>query len=124
MLRTIAILTVSLALLSGCGLFKKPVQVTVDTEINLARAQRLKPIKTFPVKWHVVTAENLDKFLAKVKWSNGNVVFIAISTKDYQNLSLNMQEILRYLKSQKAVIMYYEGFLYEENVEKGSGKKP
>jgi hypothetical protein len=34
--------------------------------------------------------------------------FIALTTKDYENLSLNMADITRYLKQQQGIIEYYK----------------
>lgn len=99
--------------LSGCGLFQKEL-VPVRTETNLPRARVPAPVETLPVKFHVVNQDNLDAFLEGRKDVNGAFVFIALDPDDYENLSLNMAEFLRYLKSQKAVVLYYESFLYRE----------
>jgi hypothetical protein len=39
--------------------------------------------------------------------SGGNVVFVAMTIADYENMAYNMQEIQRYLTQTKAVIIYY-----------------
>ena len=39
---------------------------------------------------------------------NGNRAFIAFSVKDYENLSLNIAELRRYIKQQGEIILYYE----------------
>lgn len=60
------------------------------------------------VKFHVVTKENLDDFLKGWEENNGNLVFFAISVPHYENMSLNVAELRRYIDQQKAVIVYYE----------------
>tara|TARA_R100000773_G_C4208796_1_gene108894 strand:+ start:700 stop:912 length:213 start_codon:yes stop_codon:yes gene_type:complete len=58
--------------------------------------------------FYVVTPENIDKFKKVFEKENGNSVFYAISVRDYENLSLNMSELDRYLKQQNEIIVYYE----------------
>ena len=58
--------------------------------------------------FYVVTEANLDLFKKRFEKDNGNLVFYAISVRDYENLALNMSELDRYLKHQKQLIVYYE----------------
>lgn len=60
------------------------------------------PISTKPVEFTVInnsTISNID--LDSTSW-------YALNAQGYENLAYNMQEILRYLKQQKAVVEYYE----------------
>ncbi len=57
------------------------------------------------VEWTVFNREKLEKLLAD--FPNQEIVFFALSAKGYENLSLNMGEVIRYLKEQKNVIIYY-----------------
>jgi hypothetical protein len=34
--------------------------------------------------------------------------FVALSIKDYENLRINLSDVLRYIQQQQAVIKYYE----------------
>jgi len=60
------------------------------------------------MQFYVVTEDNYEEFSSKFIKKNGELVYIAISIKDYENLSLNMAELFRYIKQQKEVIVYYE----------------
>lgn len=60
------------------------------------------------VKWYVVTEKNLQQFLDDFAKDNGAIAFMAVSVKGYENISLNVQELHRYILQQKAVIVYYE----------------
>ena len=60
------------------------------------------------VKWYVVTEKNLQEFLDQFAKDNGAVAFMAISVQGYENISLNVQELRRYILQQKAIIVYYE----------------
>jgi len=44
----------------------------------------------------------------------GELVFVALSMKDYENLALNIAEIKRYLEQQSEIIVYYEKAVTEE----------
>ena len=67
------------------------------------------------VKIYVVTKENVDKFIADFTAKNGQLVYIAISVKDYENLSLNIAELKRYIEQQTQIIVYYEEYYTESN---------
>ena len=61
------------------------------------------------VKVYVVSpSENFEKFMEEFKKKNGTDSYIAISVKDYENLSKNFAELSRYIEQQKQIIIYYE----------------
>jgi hypothetical protein len=50
----------------------------------------------------------LDRFLDDIKKkNNGDVVFFAISTEDYELMTYNMQELRRYIREVQEVVVYY-----------------
>lgn len=86
----ISLITLSL---SGCA----SKEVLVDNNvIQLAQAPS-------PVTLHEVTFEVSETSPPKV----------SMSIKDYENLSLNLAELHRYIKAQRAVIDYYETSISE-----------
>ena len=61
------------------------------------------------VEWYVVTEDNVDTFFNELKKEQrGVIVFFAITPKDYENLSINVSDIRRYIIQQKEIIEYYE----------------
>ena len=61
------------------------------------------------VKIYVVSREeNYEEFIKEFEAKNGGDAYIAISVKDYENLSLNFAELRRYIEQQKQIILYYE----------------
>ena len=56
----------------------------------------------------MVTEENYEEFVKEFQAKNGKTAWIAISVKDYENLSLNFAELRRYIEQQKEIIVYYE----------------
>jgi len=75
---------------------------------NTAIVPRPKPINLSKIKWYVVTKKNFKAFTARYRKETGGDTYLAISTKSYENLSLNLAELKRYIKDQKQIIIYYE----------------
>ena len=69
---------------------------------------RPKPINLTDTRLYVVNSQNLEEFLEEFEAVNGNRAFVAFSVKDYENLSLNIAELRRYIEQQKEIIVYYE----------------
>ena len=51
---------------------------------------------------------NLDEFLARVEKDQGQVVFLAMSVPDYELMAYNTQELKRYIRELKEVVVYYK----------------
>lgn len=101
-------------LLSSCGVvsgFKPEPQVVVQTEYierTIPAQPRPTPVEMPNVEWYVVNSDNLDEFLGRIKNDVGEVVFIAITPKGYENLSLGIAELRRFILEQREIIVYYE----------------
>jgi hypothetical protein len=67
-----------------------------------------RPIKLNDVRWYAITSDNVEEFLFEYERKNGAVAVIATSVIGYENLSLNLSEIKRYIEQQQAIIDYYE----------------
>lgn len=104
----------ALIALSSCtsvsSLLPEP-QVVVQTEYierNIPVQQRPAPVDMPNVDWYVVNADNLDEFIARIEADVGEVVFVAITPKGYENLALGIGELRRYILQQQEIIVYYE----------------
>lgn len=104
------ILVSSLLLLtSGCASVEPQVVLKTDYVVKDIPIQpRPKPLNLHRVKWYAVTPENMDEFLVRFEEESGINVFFAVSVPDYENMSLNVAELRRYINQQKALIVYYE----------------
>ncbi len=60
------------------------------------------------VKFYAVTPENMEEFIERFEEESGTTVFFAMSVPDYENMSMNVAELRRYINQQKALIVYYE----------------
>ena len=118
MVQKILLVSLSLLLLSSCTKVPEPTIVTVPEiiEKDIPIVERPKGLSLTSPYFHVVTSENLDEFIEKFKKSNGSeLVFYAISVRDYENLSLNLAELRRYIEQQQAIIVYYETAIEGDN---------
>jgi hypothetical protein len=92
-------------LLSGC-FGAKVVDVKADpVEPVVIHPNVPAQLSMRNVEWTVFNRAKIEKLLAD--FPDQEIVLFALSAKGYENISLNMGEIIRYLKEQKNVIIYY-----------------
>ena len=107
----ISSLLLATLLLSSCSTFQEP-EIKVVTQIEKTTVPIVpmpKPVSMNDIKIYVVSPEeNLEEFKKEFEAKNGGDAYIAISIKDYENLSKNFAELRRYIEQQKAIIVYYE----------------
>lgn len=77
-------------------------------QTQIPTVARPKPINLTDTRIYVVNQDNLEEFLEEFEGVNGNRAFVALSIKDYENLSLNISELRRYINQQGEIILYYE----------------
>ena len=99
----------SLLALSACAT-PDPITITETKfiEKDIPVPPRPEAVNLADVDFSVITAENLDEFLEANTESEGSLVFVAITVRGYENLSLNTAELKRYIEQQQAIIVYYE----------------
>jgi hypothetical protein len=114
------ILLTSLILLGGCSLIPEPKVVTVTNTVKtvVPIVARPKQVQLNDVKIYVVSKVNYVEFAKEYAKKNGGDSYIALSVKDYENLSLNFAELRRYIEQQKLIIVYYEESVSPEKEEK------
>jgi hypothetical protein len=97
--------------LAGCSVLTPEPKIVTVTDVQkttVPTVARPKPINLTDTRLYVVNEGNLEEFLTEFEEVNGNRAFIAFSVKDYENLSLNIAELRRYIKQQGEIILYYE----------------
>ena len=117
-----AVFMISLTLM-GCSLMPEPkvltVTKTVTTEVPIV--QHPKAVQLNDIKIYVVNKSNYEDFIKAYEKKNGGASYIAISVKDYENLSLNFAELRRYIEQQKQIFVYYEEAVKPEEKKDGRG---
>ena len=117
-------------LTTGCSLLSKPEEVVVTNTViqapNIPLQPSPRPVNMIDIKWYTVTTDNIDEFEKNFENDNGDLVFFAISVPHYQNLSLNLAEIRRYLEQQQSIILYYENQITQsrESINKPTEETP
>ena len=126
------VLTILASSLVACGTVEPKVIVKTDyVEKEIPIQPRPKGVTVYPTYYYTVNKENLDEFLERFEKENGDIVFFAISVPHYENLSLTMADLKRYIGQQKSLILYYEESIAkqelpedkEEVVEEGTLSK-
>ena len=114
----------SVLLLSSCALLKQPpreVEIkTVPIQIKITQPVLPRPIDLKEPQWYVVSDKNLDEFLVSIEKVSSAMVFFAMSPGDYELMAYNLQEIKRYVKELKQVVVYYKKVTTVEEKENGN----
>ena len=121
---TLSLLLTTSLLISGCSsIWSKPEkEIVVETkfiEKVIPIVPHPKQVNLHDVKIYVVSpSENFEDFKKEFEAKNGGDSYVAISIKDYENLSDNFAELRRYIEQQKAIIVYYEKAVQPKKEEK------
>jgi hypothetical protein len=100
-----------LSLLSSCAGFKKilPVEIkTIEVERSIPIQKQPRAVSLNDIHFYVVTQDTFPAFKKRFVKENGDLLFYAISVRDYETLAMNMAELKRFLDQQKHIILYYE----------------
>jgi len=96
-------------------------------KVQIPTVSRPKPLSLTDTRIFVVTEENFDVFIEEFKEVYGEVAYVALSMRDYENLALNVAELKRYIEQQTQIIVYYEKAVTdepeEENAQDGTGSQ-
>ena len=112
------LLVVVLLIFSGCSTFRSEKQIEVITEeiekpkLNL---DAVEPLDLKPVKWIVLTRENVEEVFTNLEKDGKSVALFALDTDTYEILAVNMEDIKRYILTQKTILVKYKE--YYEPVE-------
>jgi len=106
----------SLLLLANCSTPNTQEEVIVQTKIvapEISLRPKPRPVKMNDVRFYVVNEDNLEQFIETIRKKEGVAVFVAMTVQGYENLSINVSELRRYILQQKQIIVYYEQSLRE-----------
>lgn len=104
------VIPTALLALSSCtsAVTERLIPQTEYVQREIPIQPRPAPVEMPPVDWYVVNNDNIDEFLARVESDVGNVVFIAVTPKGYENLALGIADLRRFINQQSEIILYYE----------------
>lgn len=115
-LLTTSLLSLTLISFIGCSSVSKrePRQIpevkviTEQVQTEIYQPPMPQEIRLEEVKWIVITKENFQDQVNDVeKMLKGDFVVFAMVPSDYENFAWNIQEIRRFIRQQKEIILYY-----------------
>ena len=112
------LLVVVLLIFSSCSTFKSEKQVAVITlEIEKPKLNLdvVEPLDLKPIKWIVITRENVAQVFSEIEQEGKSVALFALDTDTYEILAINMEDIKRYILTQNKILVKYKE--YYEPVE-------
>jgi hypothetical protein len=116
------ILTLTLALvigtaLTGCAtfsMFGEPVRpltiTTVPAEKTPLALPDPEPITTKPIRWRVITPDNVDAVWEQLEQDNEDAVVFAITADGYQQLAVTIAELRKLIVTQRLIIQKYKEY--------------
>ena len=122
-------LILSLALIaSGCSMIQpkaKPVSVT-----TIAKQQPMyhpplpMEVQMDPVDWEILTPDSMQLYLENLgKGEAPRRAFYSLSSKEYENLSMDIADITRYITEVLGIIRFYRDYDKEEEEEEPSKRR-
>ena len=115
MVRLIVSVLVFGLLLNGCaGLAVKEISsYKIEKKREPLNLPNPEPLSLVDVEWIVVTKDNVDEVMEKVKAEGGDYALFAVTDEGYKKLSTNFADIRNKLYEQNQIILsykeYYEG---------------
>ena len=107
---------VVLLMISACSSFREKEIVTVPTVVEKVEipaptiqiVNRPDPVKMKDADIVVVTENNLEDFINRIKGTQGEFVLYSMTASSFESLALNFEEIKRFIEEQNQIILYYE----------------
>ena len=101
--------------LNGCaGLAVKELQsYKIEKKREPLDLPMPEPLSLVDVEWIVVTKDNVDEVMEKVKAEGGDYALFAVTDEGYKKLSLNFADIRNKLYEQNQIILSYKEY-YED----------
>jgi hypothetical protein len=119
-LSKILVVIVTGIFLTGCSsprLEPEIKTVTKIEKIQIPTVARPKPTQLNDVRVYVVNKDNYEQFVKEFKEENGDLAYVALSMKDYENLALNIADLRRFILQQTDIIVYYEDAVTDKKEE-------
>ena len=123
MVRLIVSVLVFGLLLNGCaGLAVKELQsYKIEKKREPLNIPNPEPLSLVDVEWIVVTKDNVDEVMEKVKAEGGDYALFAVTDEGYKKLSLNFADIRNKLHEQNQIILSYKEYYEDGEREQSEG---
>ena len=106
----------SLLLLTSCSLGVKEISAyKIEKKREPLNLPNPQPLSLMDVEWLVVTKDNVDEVMEKVKAEGGDYALFAVTDEGYKKLSSNLADIRSKLYEQNQIILSYKEYYEGEN---------
>ena len=109
----LSLITISLIGCSSMGA-REPRQIpevkviTEEVRTEIYHPPLPQEVRLEDINWMVITRDNLDEQILKAeKLLGGDFVVFAVKPTDYENFAWDVQELRRFIRQQKEIILYY-----------------
>lgn len=101
---------------SACGTTTQQIEVSAKPiekpELVLPKVDR---ISTRKVDWVIITPENFEEQIQKLKDRGKPIVFFGVTDEGYEALALNLNDLRSFIQQQQSIIVAYEGYYKNSN---------
>jgi hypothetical protein len=122
MMKVKSIILIScLFVIANCSMMPtaKPVEVvTIAEPVPLYHPPLPLEVGLVDIDWEILTPDLMKEYLEN--YENGSapaIAYYSLTSKEYENLSMNMAEIKRYLRDTLSIVKYYRDYDKEDNEE-------
>ena len=109
----LSLITISLVGCSSMGA-REPRQIpevkviTEEVRTEIYHPPLPQEVRLEDINWMVITRDNLEEQIIKAeKLLGGDFVVFAVIPTDYENFAWDVQELRRFIRQQKEIILYY-----------------
>jgi hypothetical protein len=113
---------VMLIILTNCSMIPtstKPVEVvTIAEPVPMYHPPLPLEVQMVDIDWEILTPEIMKEYLED--YENGSapaIAYYSLTSKEYENLSMNMSEIKRYLRDTLSIVKFYRDYDKKDNPE-------
>lgn len=111
----VLLILILLISLPACGSFEKIITVTTKpADIPDKVVQEPDVVTLRKIEWHILTDQNISEIISKIQDEGNTPVLFALTARDYENLSLNMKDIIILMMQQKEIINTFKTKKKEE----------
>ena len=109
-------------IVTACSRSSEKEIITVPTVVETPKIElpqirivsRPSPIKMKNSDIIVVTEDNLEEVINRVKNTQGEFVLYAMTAQSFESLALNFEQIKQFIETQNQIILYYEKAVKKE----------
>ena len=102
--------------LAACSRLPEKEIVTVPTVVETPKIEvpiiqivpRPDPVELKNADIVVVTEDNLEETIKRIKETQGEFVLYALTAQSFESLALNFEQVKRFIEQQNNIILYYE----------------